>query len=322
MKLSEIAEFLSLEFSGEDMEISALNSLNNANFSELTYCDGRKNAKDIGSTGAGAIIISKEFANLVPKDTKILLSANPHLSFAYISKLFAKPLITEPKKPPKIAKSATIMPNVYIGSGVEIGEEVVIMAGAFIGDNVRVGDFTLIHPNAVIYNDCVIGKKCHLLANCVIGSDGFGYAHTDAGEHYKIYHNGNVVLEDGVEIGACTTIDRAVFDSTIIRAGSKVDNLVQVGHNCKVGQNCLIVAQTGLSGSSELGKNVVMGGQSATSGHLKIGDFATIAARGAAVKDLPGGQVYGGAPVMPQRDWLRLQAKFSMMVKNKKHDEN
>ena len=318
MKLSEIAEFLSLDYAGEDMEISALNSINNANFAELTYCDGRKNAKDIASTGAGAILVSKEFENLVPKDTKVLISPNPHLSFAYLSKLFAKELISSEKKPNKIAKSALIMPNVYLGSGVEIGENVVVMAGAYIGDNVKIGDFTLIHPNVVIYNDTQVGKKCHLLANCVIGSDGFGYAHNDAGEHYKIYHNGNVVLEDGVEIGACTTIDRAVFDSTIIKAGSKIDNLVQIGHNCKIGQNCLIVSQTGLSGSTELGKNVVMGGQSASAGHLHIGDYATIAARGAAVKDLKGGQIYGGAPTMPQREWLKLQAKFAMMVRGDK----
>ncbi len=317
MRLKDIAEFLSLEYEGEDLEITALNSLLNASFTELTYCDGSKNAKDIANTGAAAILITKEYENLVPKDTKVLISPNPHLSFAYISKLFAKNIIAKEKKDNKIAKSATIMPNVYIGSGVEIGENVIIMAGAYIGDNVCIGDFTLIHPNAVIYNDTKIGKKCHLLANCVIGSDGFGYAHNDVGEHYKIYHNGNVILEDNVEIGACTTIDRAVFDSTIIKAGTKVDNLVQVGHNCKIGQNCLIVSQTGLSGSTELGKNVVMGGQSASAGHLKIGDFATVAARGAVVKDMQGGQIYGGAPAMRQRDWLKLQAKFALMVKNK-----
>lgn len=317
MRLKEIAEFLSLEYSGEDIEISALNSLHNANFSELTYCDGKKNAKDIVKTGAGAILVSKEYENLVPKDTKIVISPNPHLSFAYLSKLFAKALIA-PKKANQIAASATIMPNVYIGNGVKIGENVIIMAGAYIGDNVSIGDFTLIHPNVVIYNDTQIGKKCHLLANCVIGSDGFGYAHNDVGEHYKIYHNGNVILEDNVEIGACTTIDRAVFDSTIIKAGTKIDNLVQIGHNCIVGQNCLIVSQTGLSGSSELGRNVIMGGQSATSGHLKIGDFATIAARGAAVKDMEGGQVYGGAPAMPQRDWLKLQAKFALALRKER----
>ncbi|APB40993.1 UDP-3-O-(3-hydroxymyristoyl)glucosamine N-acyltransferase [Campylobacter jejuni] len=321
MKLSEIAEFLSLEYKGEDIEISALNSLLKANFTELTYCDGEKNTKDIPHTGAAAILVSKEYENLVPKDTKALITQSPHLSFAFLSKLFVKPLISTAKeKVQNIAKSARIMPNVYIGDNVNIGENVIIMAGAYIGDNVSIGDESIIHPNVVIYNDTKIGKKCHLLANCVIGSDGFGYAHNKNGEHYKIYHNGNVVLEDFVEVGACTTIDRAVFDSTIIKAGTKVDNLVQIGHNCNIGQNCIIVAQTGISGSSELGRNVIMGGQSATSGHLKIGDFSTIAARGGVSKNLEGGRVYGGFPIMLQKDWLKLQAKIAINFKEKSQD--
>lgn len=315
MKLSEIAEFLNLEYKGEDLEISALNSLLKANFTELTYCDGEKNVKEIPKTGAGAILVAKEYENFVPKDTQILISSNPHLSFAILSKLFAKPLFSNAKeKTQNIAKSAKIMPNVYIGNNVYIGDNVVIMAGAYIGDNVRIGDESILHPNVVIYNDCKIGKKCHLLANCVIGSDGFGYAHNKNGEHYKIYHNGNVILEDYVEIGACTSIDRAVFDSTIIKTGTKVDNLVQIGHNCEIGQNCIIVAQAGLSGSSKLGRNVIMGGQSATSGHLKIGDFSTIAARGGVSKNLEGGRVYGGFPIMLQKDWLKLQAKITKFL--------
>ncbi|MBM0636882.1 UDP-3-O-(3-hydroxymyristoyl)glucosamine N-acyltransferase [Campylobacter sp. VicNov18] len=318
MKLSEIVEFLGLEYQGEDMEITALNSLLRANFTELTYCEGEKHVKDIANTGAGAILVNKEYENLVPKDTKALIAQSPHLSFAFLSKLFAKPLFSNAKeKTQNIAKSAKIMPNVYIGDNVSIGENVVIMAGAYIGDNVSIGDESIIHPNVVIYNDSKIGKKCHLLANCVIGSDGFGYAHNKNGEHYKIYHNGNVVLEDFVEVGACTTIDRAVFDSTVIKAGTKVDNLVQIGHNCNIGQNCIIVAQTGISGSSELGRNVVMGGQSATSGHLKIGDFTTVAARGGVSKNLEGGRVYGGFPIMLQKDWLKLQAKIALSFKTK-----
>ena len=250
-----------------------------------------------------------------------MITQSPHLSFAFLSKLFAKPLISTAKeKVQNIAKSARIMLNVYIGDNVNIGENVIIMAGAYIGDNVSIGDESIIHPNVVIYNDTKIGKKCHLLANCVIGSDGFGYAHNKNGEHYKIYHNGNVVLEDFVEVGACTTIDRAVFDSTIIKAGTKVDNLVQIGHNCNIGQNCIIVAQTGISGSSELGRNVIMGGQSATSGHLKIGDFSTIAARGGVSKNLEGGRVYGGFPIMLQKDWLKLQAKIAINFKEKSQD--
>ncbi|EAH8152174.1 UDP-3-O-(3-hydroxymyristoyl)glucosamine N-acyltransferase [Campylobacter lari] len=317
MKISEIAKFLGIEYYGDDIEITALNSLNNASFSELSYCDGEKNSKKIASSGAGAILVSKEFENLVSKDCVKLVVDNPHLSFALLSKLFAKPLISSEKKQSNIAKSAKIMPNVYIGENVQIADHVVIMAGAYIGDNVSIGEYTIIHPNAVIYNDTKIGKKCHLLANCVIGSDGFGYAHTKNGEHYKIYHNGNVILEDFVEVGACTTIDRAVFESTIIKQGTKIDNLVQVGHNCEIGENCLIVAQSGISGSSILGKNVTMGGQSATSGHLEIGDFATIAARGGVTKNLEGARVYGGFPIMLQKDWLKFQAKIITAFRDK-----
>ncbi|EAK0952681.1 UDP-3-O-(3-hydroxymyristoyl)glucosamine N-acyltransferase [Campylobacter lari] len=317
MKISEIAKFLGIEYYGDDIEITALNSLNNASFTELSYCDGEKNSKKIASSGAGAILVSKEFENLVSKDCVKLVVDNPHLSFALLSKLFAKPLISSEKKNSKIAKSAKIMPNVYIGENVQIADHVVIMTGAYIGDNVSIGEYTTIHPNVVIYNDTKIGKKCHLLANCVIGSDGFGYAHTKNGEHYKIYHNGNVILEDFVEVGACTTIDRAVFESTIIKQGTKIDNLVQVGHNCEVGENCLIVAQSGISGSSILGKNVTMGGQSATSGHLEIGDFATIAARGGVTKNLEGARVYGGFPIMLQKDWLKFQAKIITAFRDK-----
>ncbi|MBX1886152.1 UDP-3-O-(3-hydroxymyristoyl)glucosamine N-acyltransferase [Campylobacter peloridis] len=318
MKISEIADFLGIKYYGEDINITALNSLDNATFTELSYCDGEKNSKKIPTSGAGAILVSKEFENLVSKDTIKLVVENPQLSFALLSKLYAKKLFCENKiKKNKIAKSAKIMPNVYIGDNVEIADHVIIMAGAYIGDNVSIGEYSIIHPNVVIYNDTKIGKKCHLLANCVIGSDGFGYAHTKNGEHYKIYHNGNVILEDFVEVGACSTIDRAVFESTIIKQGTKIDNLVQVGHNCQIGENCLIVAQSGISGSSILGKNVIMGGQSATSGHLEIGDFATIAARGGVTKNLEGARVYGGFPIMLQKDWLKFQAKIITAFRDK-----
>lgn len=313
MRLSKIRRFLGAlpqNENEEDIEISGLNSLNNANFTELSYCDGDKNSSKVAMSGAGAVLISKAFIDLVPQDMIAIVVPNPHLSFALLSKLYAKPLIEKNRIEPKIDKSATIMPNVYIGSNVEIGPNCTIMAGCFIGDNVKIGEECNIHPNVVIYNDTIIGKKCHILANAVIGSDGFGYAHSKNGEHYKIYHNGNVVIEDFVEIGAGTTIDRAVFDTTLIKQGTKVDNLVQIGHNCEIGDNCIIVSQTGISGSSILGRNVVMGGQSATSGHIEIGDFAMIAARGGVTKSLDGAKTYGGFPIMLQKDWLKLMAKL------------
>ncbi|AGZ81678.1 UDP-3-O-(3-hydroxymyristoyl)glucosamine N-acyltransferase [Campylobacter fetus] len=307
MRLSEIYKILNLEFVGVDMEISALNSLGRANGGELSYCDSEKNSKFIEESGAGAILVTSNLANLVK--SRAVIVEDPHLAFAILSKTFSKPLFY-PKYPAVIDESVTIMPNVYIGNNVKIEARSIIMAGAYIGDNVTIGQDCIIHPNVVIYNNCKIGNECHINANAVIGSDGFGYAHTKTGEHIKIYHNGWVELEDNVEIGACTTIDRGVFEPTIVKKYSKIDNLVQIGHNCEIGFGCIIVSQTGLAGSTKLGRNVVMGGQSGTAGHLKIGDFAQIAGRGAVSKDLEPGKNYAGYPIMELKEWFKLQAKF------------
>lgn len=318
MRLSEIAELVGAKFDGDDIEIRALNSLKNANTNELSYCDGKKNEELLKQTRAAAVLVSEDLALSVPPGCIKLVVSNAHLAFAILSQRYAKPLFADSPLPCDIAKSAKIMSNVHIGSGVSVGEGSIVMPGAYIGDNVKIGKDCIIHPNVVIYNDCVVGDGCHLLANCVIGSDGFGYAHTADGRHIKIYHNGNVVLEDFVEVGACTTIDRGVFESTIIKAYTKIDNLVQIGHNCELGQGCIIVSQVGLAGSSILGRNVVMGGQSGSAGHLKIGDFAQIAAKAGVSKSLEGGRKYAGVPAMIFEDYYKLQAKILRFFKKAK----
>ncbi|MFV0480995.1 MAG: UDP-3-O-(3-hydroxymyristoyl)glucosamine N-acyltransferase [Campylobacteraceae bacterium] len=310
MKLSTLCEKFKLEFSGEDKEITGLQTLENATEKHIVYLDNEKLLNSLKSTKAGVVITKEKNIEFVPKQSSIIKSENPHLTMAILSEFFAPPIIGSSDKKPEISKSATIMPNVYIGNGTVIKDKVTIMAGSYIGENVVIEEGSLIHPNVTIYNDTKIGKKCHILSGAVIGSDGFGYAHTKLGEHVKIYHLGNTVLEDEVEIGANTTIDRAVFGSTIIKKGTKIDNLVQIGHNCEIGIYSLIVSQVGLSGSSKLGRNVVMGGQSATAGHLTIGDFATIAARGGVIKSIEGGKVYNGYPLMLHRDWLKMNAKM------------
>ncbi|MDA3049082.1 UDP-3-O-(3-hydroxymyristoyl)glucosamine N-acyltransferase [Campylobacter sp. JMF_02 ED1] len=317
MKLSEIVKILRMDFASlgiEDAEITAINSLQNASGSELSYCDSEKNEKFIADSKACAILVKKGVE--VPKNIIKVECVNPHLAFAILSKYFAKPLIRE-SRPSAIAKSAQIAKGVYIGSNTQIGERVVICAGAYIGDDVVIGDDCVIHPGVVIYNDTIIGARCHILANAVIGSDGFGYAHRSDGTHVKIYHNGNVVLEDEVEIGANTTIDRAVFGSTIISACTKIDNLVQIGHNCELGQNCLIVSQVGLAGSTILGRNVVLGGQAGSGGHVRVGDFVQVAARGGISKDLPAGKNFAGHPIMELKEWFKLQAKIARFFKDK-----
>lgn len=315
MKLSEISQKLKLEFFGKDLEIEKLSSLQNSFANSLTYCVDENHSNELKHTKAGAAIITKNLVSFLPLGISYIICDNPYLAFAMISKEFSNPLFYA-KKLNLINESAFIMPNVYIGNGVNIAQNVTIMSGAYIGDNVNIGENSIIYPNVVIYNNSKIGKNCTIHANSVIGSDGFGYAHTKTGEHIKIYHNGWVELEDFVEIGACTTIDRGVFEPTIIKRGTKIDNLVQVGHNCEIGENSILVSQTGLAGSSILGRNVVMGGQSGTKGHIKIGDFSQIAARGGVSKDLDSKKTYAGYPIMELKEWFKLNAKIIRFFKN------
>ena len=195
MKLSKIAEILNIELSGADAEITAINSLQNARQSELSYCDSDKNEKFLSATKAAAVLV--KCGTAVPNGVRALECENPHLAFAILSAHFAKPLIRS-GAPAKIAASAQIGQNVHIGVNSTIGEDCVILSSAYIGDDVHIGSGCVIHANAAIYNDTIIGERCIIHANAVIGSDGFGYAHTKTGEHVKIYHNGNVVLQDEV----------------------------------------------------------------------------------------------------------------------------
>lgn len=321
MKLSTIADRLGLELIGKDKEIKRVQSLNAAKNDELSFLENIKYLKDLKNTKAAAVILKKEYLKELSADTSAIISDEPYLTLAYVTKFFAKNPIEEEKKEPIIEEGVKIYPNVYIGSGAKIGKNSVLMPGAFIGDYVEIGQNCLIYPNVTIYRDCKIGQNCVIHAGTVIGSDGYGFAHTKNGEHIKIFHNGEVIIEDDVEIGANCCIDRAVFGSTIIKKGTKLDNLIQIGHNCEVGENVLMVAQSALSGSTILGRNVIMGGQSATAGHLKIGDFAIIAARGGVTKSIEGKKTYAGFPLMEHKDWLRLQAKLSKLIKRSKNGE-
>jgi len=315
MKLKEIASILNIPYDGDNFDIYSFSTLEEANESNIVFFDDEKLIEKLKNTKAKAILTMDKFKNLAPKDSIVLVCENPHLSFAILSKYFAKEYFNFDVSP-DIDKEAHIGANVQIGSNSIIDKGVIIYPNVTIGQNVHVGKNSIIYPNVVIYGYSKIGSNCILQAGSIIGSDGFGYAHNKLGEHVKIYHNGNVILEDNVEIGANTTIDRAVFGSTIIQNGTKLDNLVQIGHNCELGEHCIIVSQSGLSGSTKLGRNVIMGGQSASAGHLSIGDFAVIAARGGVTKTLEGKKTYGGFPLMTQRDWLKKQAKITKITKN------
>jgi len=318
MRLRELASELGINFSGEDREICGIGTLKGATSKQITFLDNPKYLKDLVVTKAAAVLVAPKYANDVPEGTIALIDDEPYLKLALASRLFAPKPMREEGAEPQIGQACEIGANVTFGKDVAIGDRVTIMPGCYIGDGVEIGDDTLIYPNVTIYHECKIGKKCIIHAGTVIGSDGYGFAHTKEGQHVKFYQLGNVIIEDDVEIGANCTIDRGALESTIIKEGVKIDNLVHIAHNCEIGEYSLITGQVGLSGSTKLGRNVVMGGQSATAGHLEIGPFATIAARGGVTKSIPGGKVYAGFPLMEHKKWLKLQAMLSRLLEKKR----
>jgi len=315
MTLQEITEYIGLSYQS-DKEITGLNTLTDSNENELTFLENKKYLSDLKNTKAAAVLVTKENSNEVPQNTIAIICDEPYLMLAKISKLFAPNVVEMDGERPLIGGGTKVMPNVYIGKGSVIGSDCTIMAGAFIGDNVTVGNNTIIYPNVTVYRDCKIGSDCIIHAGTVIGSDGFGFANTKDGKYIKIYQNGNVEIGNDVEIGANCTIDRAVFKTTKIDNGVRIDNLVHIGHNCKIGMGSILVSQVGLSGSTTLHPYVIMGGQSATAGHLEIAPFTTIAARGGVTKTITEPKKsWAGFPLFEHRQWLKLQGKISNLLK-------
>jgi UDP-3-O-[3-hydroxymyristoyl] glucosamine N-acyltransferase len=316
MKLSSIADLIGAEFSGEDIEITAMNTLKNATKNELSFVSNSKYIKDISTTNAGAIIVDAKTKEYVPASCVALVVDDAYWQMALLSKSFAPKIEDNTLPKAVIGEGSSVSPKAEIANGAVIGKNCTILAHVYIGAEAVIGDNTIIYPNVTIYRDCKVGSDCIIHANSTIGSDGFGFATNKLGEHKKIYQNGNVVIEDDVEIGSSTTVDRAVFGTTLIKRGTRIDNLVQVGHNCEIGEYSVLVSQSGLAGSTTLGRNVVLGGQAATAGHLKIAAFSTFAARSGVTKDIKeSGLTFAGFPLMEHRTWLKLQGKIAKLLK-------
>lgn len=314
MRLNEIVHHLALDMSvSSTVEISGINTLKDAIEGEISFLSDSKYEKDLENTQATAVILPLAKAHLLPKECVALCSDEPYLMVAKLSKIFAKPIVGSGITP-IIGENSTVYPTAYIENGAQLGSGCTIMSGVYIGTDVVIGDNVTLYPNVSVYRDCIIGNNVIIHAGSVIGSDGFGYAHTKMGEHIKFYQNGNVIIEENVEIGANTTVDCAVFGSTMIKRGSKIDNLIQIGHNCVIGEHCIMVSQSGLAGSTTLGRNVVMGGQSATAGHLSVAPFTTLAARAGVTKSIIKGGIYSGFPLMEHKLWLKLQAKLAKIL--------
>jgi len=316
MKLSKIASILGCDFQGKDIEIVGMNTLKDAEENEVSFVSNTKYVKDIESTNAAAVILSENLADKLSVDCVALFTKNPYWSMAILSKYFAPPIEDDTLPSPVIGTNCSISAKAEIANGAVIGKNCTIMAHAYVGAEAIIGDNTIIYPSVTIYRDCVVGEECIIHANTVVGSDGFGFATNKKGEHKKIYQNGNVVIENDVEIGSNVSIDRAVFGSTMVKKGTRIDNLVQIGHNCEIGEYSVLVSQVGLAGSSKLGRNVVMGGQAATAGHLEIAPFSKFAARSGITNTIKvPGKTYAGFPLMDHRAWLKLQAKLARLIK-------
>ena len=316
-KLSEITQELQLTFSGNDMEISGIHTLADATSTQLSFFNTEKLLPELSHTKAAAVLIEEKYAHLLPESVIALITDEVYLKLALASKFFAHKLESKGGHP-TMGEHCDIDKRVRFGKNVTLGDNVTILAGCYVGDNVTIGSDTLLHPNVTLYHGTQMGERCIIHSGTVIGCDGYGFAHTRTGEHVKIYQNGNVCIEDDVEIGANCTVDRAVFGTTYVRKGTKLDNLIQIGHNCDVGEHTLCASQVGLSGSTTLGRNVVMGGQSATAGHLEIGAFTTVAARGGVTKSLEGGKTFAGFPAIDHKTWIKIQAKIAGLVKKRK----
>lgn len=331
IKLSQVKESIGIKNPiKKDFTIHALTPLEHGGENDISYIDQPKYVSALADSKVGAVLVREEIAKQVPSHIQPLVVQNPHLAFALLSHHFAQSEFGEDslkssqeqrlRQTSQIHSSVQIMQGAYIGQNVSIGQGSVIMSGAVISDNVSIGENCKIYPNVVIYRQTQIADNVSIHANSVIGSDGFGYAHTELGEHIKIEHNGIVQVESNVEIGAGSTIDRAVFGKTIIKKGTKIDNLVQIGHNCIIGEHSLLVSQVGLAGSTTTGRNVVFGGQAGTGGHIHIGDFVQIAGRGAVGKNLPPNTKWGGHPLMELDAWMKFFVTLRRLVKKSERE--
>jgi UDP-3-O-[3-hydroxymyristoyl] glucosamine N-acyltransferase len=314
LTIEQLARRLGAELIGNTNEfgrqITAVSPVKAAGESEVTFVTDDKHKTALDQSHAGAIIVSARIEGI---DKPQLIVKNVNAALIETLKIFAPKLkaVTEGIDPTarladnvKIAGGVYVGANVVIDEGAEIGQNSIIGSGCKIGENSKLGEHSRLDSNVVIYHNCCIGNNVIIQANSTIGSIGFGYSFID-GEHRLIPHNGGVIIEDFVEIGANCCVDRAKFGNTVIGAGTKIDNLVQVAHNVVIGKCCLIVGQAGVAGSCKLGDGVVLGGQVGLADNIEIGDGTMIAARSGVMSNVPPGQKLAWTPAINKEDALR-----------------
>jgi UDP-3-O-[3-hydroxymyristoyl] glucosamine N-acyltransferase len=319
MKLSELAEHTGARVETEgagEIEINGAAGLDEAEAGHVTFLSNPRYTAHVQTTKASAIYLAEGVE--AGREIAVLRARDPYLAYTRALRLFHP----EPAVEPFVHPSAVIDPTarvdatahvgacVVVGKNVEIGAGVKIHPHATIYDEVKIGAGTIIHSGVALRVGAIVGERVIIHNNAVVGSDGFGFAKDEEGRWLKIPQTGRVVVEDDVEIGAGTTIDCASVGETRIRRGAKIDNLVQIGHSCTVGEDALVCAQVGLAGTSRVGARVILAGQAGVAGHLTIGDDAVITAKSATSHDVAPGKVISGIPAFDNREWLRATAAF------------
>ena len=315
----QIADILDGDVTGNpDIEVSTLSKIEEGAEGSLTFLANPKYTPYIYNTQASITIVNKTFLPEKPITTTLIKVDDAYMAFSKILEYYnaIKPNKEGIETPSFIADSSShgeklyLGAFAYIGENVKIGSHVKIFPGAYVGDNVVIGDNTIIFAGAKIYSESLIGKNCVINSGCIVGSDGFGFAPNEDGSYNKIPQIGNVILEDYVDIGAGTTIDRATMGSTIIRKGVKLDNHIQIAHNVEIGENTVIAAQTGVAGSTKIGKNCQIGGQVGIVGHITIGNNVKIQAQSGIGRNVKDNEILQGSPALALTNYNKSYVHF------------
>ncbi|MDD3579821.1 MAG: UDP-3-O-(3-hydroxymyristoyl)glucosamine N-acyltransferase [Desulfobacca sp.] len=316
--LGELAQLVGGECQGPpELRLRGIAPFERAGPDEITFITQTRYGRRADQSQAGALVVAPQWRHL---QRPLIITADPYLAYAKIAQVFAPPRARWPGisnraflgKAITLGQEVSIAPLVCIGDQVRLGDRVTLMPGTVVGDRVSIGADTLVYPNVTILDGCSLGQRVIVHSGTVIGSDGFGFA-PDGEEFVKIPQLGTVIIEDDVEIGANCTIDRGALGETRIGRGVKIDNLVQIAHNVVIGDNSIVVAQVGISGSTHIGKNVQLAGQVGLVGHIEIGDRVRIGAQSGVTHSIPAGQTVTGSPARPHAEFLRLMGVLSKL---------
>lgn len=316
MKLKDIAAAIDGRLSGNgETDISGVAAIGEAQAGDIAFLFSQSYEKYLPSCRASAVVVGAEVAEDLLAGKDFIVVKDPALAQARVGALFERPVQARKGVDPRshvapsavVSEEAAVFPYVYISDGAIVEKDVVIFPFCFLGRDVRVGEGTILHPHVSVYERTIIGKRVRVHSGAVLGCDGFGYVWDGKG-HSKIPQLGLLEIEDDVEIGANSCIDRASLHKTVIGRGTKIDNLVQVAHNVTIGENSILVAQVGIAGSTSLGKNVILAGKVGVADHVAIGDNVRAAGGAGITKSVKSNSTVGGNPHMAQRDWLRMQS--------------